>query len=200
VTCGEHQHAAEEVARWLAELRGEPAGESEEGLWLLVSGAEMPERIEDLARVAALAPAAPLGRDGPFEALEASLSGDAGASEARALLAERSLDARRVLERVLWDGFRSGPGRATLLAVLAEEAPAHAAARELLVACARQAADAELQVAALEVWPRGLGCDALVHVLRWSPRPELVARARQLLARERPEAPELHVNPAFDAR
>lgn len=201
VTCAEHVRAAEELAAWWEELLGAPPGESEEGLWLFLPGAEEPERLGDLARLEeriALAPAVEAGSalgSGPFEALEASLGDERGENEARALVGERSLGARLLLERVLWDGFRSGPARAALLVALAEDASP--SSRELLAACVRQGLDPELQQAALEVWPAGLAPEPLVHVLCWSPRPELRALAAQVLARERPDHPALGADERF---
>ncbi len=203
VTCGEHVRAAEELEAWLSEVLGAPPGESEQGLWLLVPGAEVPGRLDGLARLAELAPAnAPLEASaalgaGPFEALEASLGGERGDSEARALVSEHSLGARLLLERVLWDGFRSGPARGSLLAALAEDG--NPSSGELLAACVRQGVDPELQQAALALWPPNLGLEPIVHVLNWSPRPELRALAAEVLARERPDDPALRADEVLRA-
>ena len=113
-------------------------------------------------------------------------------------MAERSLGARLALERILWDGFRSGPARDFVLAALAEDGGA--SARELLGACVRQDADPELAVAALAVWPEGRELAPVVHARRWSPRAEVRAAAERVLARERPQDPGLHTRTLLGER
>ena len=186
VTCGEHVRAHDEVCAWFGELFGAPPGESEEGLWLLPAGSAQPERLHDLARLAELA-APPALLSGPFEALEASLGGEDGGSEARELVGVRSLEARLACERILWEGFRSSPARGFLLAALAEDQSP--SARELLAASTRQCADTELELGALAVWPRGEELAPVQHAWRWSPSAEVRAAAEKLLVRERPNDP-----------
>lgn len=194
VTCGEHQRADAELRACLGEVLGRALGESEEGLWLWLPGRAAPEPLRSLAEIAELAPAERHGSE-PFEALEASLGGQDGGSEARALVAENSLAARLALERILWEGFRSSPARGHLLGALAEAASP--SARELLDACVRQMTDAELQLSALAVWPQGLELDAVLHVWRWSPKLEVRAAAEKVLLRERPDDPALHAGVLF---
>ncbi len=186
VTCGEHGRAHAEVCAWFEQLFGAPPGESEEGLWLLAPGSEQPELVRDLARLDELA-APQEFLAGPFEALEASLGGEDGGSEARALVGIRSLAARLACERILWEGFRSSPARGFLLTALAEETSA--SARELLAASARQCVDAELQLAALAVWPPEQEFAPVLHAWRWSPSDEVRAAAEKVYARERPADP-----------
>ncbi len=203
LTCSEHRGADAELRAWLRESLGHEPGESEEGLWLWRPGSAAPERLRDLAGLAELAPSAELAplaelAGEPFAALEASLGGEDGGSEARALVADRSLAARLALERVLWDGFRAGPARGFLLSALAEDGSA--SAHELLSACVRQGADSDLQRAALGVWPAGLELAPVLHVWRWSPRAEVRAAARAVLVRERPDDPALGAEALFGAR
>jgi len=186
VTCGEHLRAHDEVSAWLGELFGEPPGESEEGLWLFPAGSTEPERLRDLARLAEL-PAPSALRTGPFEALEASLGGEDGGSEARELVGTRSLEARLACERILWEGFRSSPARGFVLTALAEDPSP--SARELLAASARQCGDTELELAALAVWPRGQELAPVQHAWRWSPSSDVRAAAEKVLLRERPDDP-----------
>jgi tetratricopeptide (TPR) repeat protein len=187
VTCGEHVRVHAEASAWLEECLGAPPGESEEGLWLFAPGADRPELLRDLTRLAELpSPTVELAGE-PFEALEASLGGEDGGGEARLLVGTRSLSARLVAERILWDGFRSSPARAFLLAALAESPSPDA--RELLAASARQCVDGELQRAALEVWPAGAELEPVVHAWRWSPSSEARAVAEKVLSRERPGDP-----------
>src|SRR6185503_5221109 len=186
VTCGEHVAAHEEVCAWFEQLFGAPPGESEEGLWLLAPGRERPELVRDLSQLGALAPPREF-LSGPFEALEASLGGEDGGSEARALVGIHSLGARLACERILWEGFRSSPARGFLMTALAEESSP--SARELLDACARQCTDAELQLDALAVWPAGQDLAPVLHAWRWSPSAEVQAAAEKVVLRERPTDP-----------
>jgi hypothetical protein len=174
------------VSAWLGELLGAPPGESEEGLWLLPAGGAQPERLRDLARLADL-PSPPALRAGPFEALEASLGGEDGGSEARELVGTRSLEARLSCERILWEGFRSSPARDFLLTALAEDPGARA--RELLAASVLQCADTGLELDALLVWPRGQELAPVQHAWRWSPSAEVRSAAEKVLLRERPADP-----------
>ena len=204
VTCGEHARVEGELRTWFGEWLGHEPGEAEEGLWLLAPGAETPERLVDLARLADFAPAAaPVEAsaprpDEPFEALEASVGADDGGGAARALVGEHGLGARLAVERILFEGFRSGPARGALLGALAAEASAEA--RELFATCVRQEADPELELAALERWPAGFDLDAVVHAWRWAPLVEVRAAAERVLARERPGDAALRANAQLGAR
>ncbi len=186
LTCSEHQQAALDFGAWHRELTGAEPGESEEGLFLLLPGSERPERIADLEQLPVLTVENGEGLSpAPFEAVEASLGGGDGGGEARLLVATRSQAARESVERILREGFASSPARGHLLRALAEDD--HPASRAALAACVRQTADAELELAALEVWPAGLDLEPLMHALCWSPEETMREAARAVIERERPQ-------------
>jgi len=184
VTCGEHVRAEEEFRAWYKELFSEVPGESEEGLWLLNPKDERPTRVQDFEKLAIDSGDRIAA---PFAAMEASLGGEDGGSEARALVAIRSRAAREAQELILWEGFSSSPARGYLLSSLAEDS--HPYSRELVAVCARQTADPELELAALEIWPAGSDLAAVRHALRWSPSAAVRAAAEKVLLRENPQDP-----------
>jgi tetratricopeptide (TPR) repeat protein len=201
VTCGEHQRVQAELDAWFTELLGAPPGASEEGLWLLAPGSEAPERVrepERLAELVARGTPTPVAPAETFEAVEASMGGEDGGGEARTLVATRSLGARLAVESILWDGFRSSPARAHVLAALAEDA--NDASRALLAACVRQHGDPELQRAALAVWPAGAELAPVLHAWQWSTDAAARAAAEELLRRMEPDAPRWTARAALGAR